>query len=104
MTTVLVTGGAGFIGSHLVERLLDGGATVRVLDNLSTGSLRNLQNAAHRLRGQADAPREAGHEGRLEVMIGDIRDREIAEKAPLVVDTRNAMKEFRGSRSSIVSL
>jgi UDP-glucose 4-epimerase len=39
---VLVTGGAGFIGSHLVERLLEDGAAVTVLDNLSTGSERNL--------------------------------------------------------------
>src|SRR5438034_768547 len=86
MSTVLVTGGAGFIGSHLVERLLAGGATVRVLDNLSTGSLRNLQDAAHRLRGQADAPREAGHDVRLEVVIGDIRDRGIVRKAARNVD------------------
>ncbi len=86
MTTVLVTGGAGFIGSHLVERLLDGGAAVRVLDNLSTGSLRNLQNAAHRLPAQADAPRGAGREVRLEVVIGDIRDRQVVRKAARNVD------------------
>lgn len=38
----LVTGGAGFIGSHLIERLLDQGQDVFVVDDLSTGSLRNL--------------------------------------------------------------
>jgi UDP-glucose 4-epimerase len=38
----LVTGGAGFIGSHLVERLLDDGHTVVVLDNFSTGRTENL--------------------------------------------------------------
>lgn len=40
---ILVTGGAGFIGSHLCERLLNDGHSVVVLDNLSTGSLLNLE-------------------------------------------------------------
>jgi nucleoside-diphosphate-sugar epimerase len=40
--TVLVTGGAGFIGSHLVRRLLSGNESVRVLDDLSTGRRENL--------------------------------------------------------------
>jgi len=87
MSTVLVTGGAGFVGSHLVERLLDGGAAVRVLDNLSVGSLRNLQAAAARFRTQADVPRDEGREGRLEVVIGDIRDRELVRKAMRGVET-----------------
>jgi len=42
MGLVLVTGGAGFIGSHLVRGLLNAGSNVRVLDNLSSGSLENL--------------------------------------------------------------
>ncbi len=39
---ILVTGGAGFIGSHLVDRLMQEGYYVRVLDNLATGSLENI--------------------------------------------------------------
>ena len=42
---VVVIGGAGFIGSHMVDRLLADGATVDVLDDLSTGSLANLAEA-----------------------------------------------------------
>ena len=41
---VLVTGGAGFIGSHLVDRLVRGGFEVTVLDNLSTGKLENVKH------------------------------------------------------------
>ena len=41
----LITGGAGFIGSHLTERLLSQGDNVTVLDDLSTGSLDNLEAA-----------------------------------------------------------
>jgi UDP-glucose 4-epimerase len=40
---VLVTGGAGFIGSHLVERLMQIGISVRAVDNLSSGSLENVK-------------------------------------------------------------
>lgn len=57
---VLVTGGAGFIGSHVVERLAARGARVRVLDNLSTGRRENL-----RAVGAA-----------VEFVYGDIRDRQ----------------------------
>jgi UDP-glucose 4-epimerase len=77
MSTVLVTGGAGFIGSHLVDQLLEGGAAVRVLDNLSNGSLVNLQAAAER-RSRDGA---VVNGSRLEVIIGDVRDREALRKA-----------------------
>jgi UDP-glucose 4-epimerase len=56
-TLILVTGGAGFIGSHSVEALLGAGVRVRVLDNFSAGKRTNLP--AH---------------ARLEVVEGDIRD------------------------------
>ena len=45
-TKALVTGGAGFIGSHLVDELLENGYDVAVVDNLSSGQLRNLNHQA----------------------------------------------------------
>jgi UDP-glucose 4-epimerase len=103
MSTVLVTGGAGFIGSHLVERLLNEGAAVRIVDNLSTGSLRNLQHAAGRVRAQADASRDTAHDGRLEVVIGDIRDRDLVRKAARNVDTIFHLAALPGAALSRVS-
>ena len=68
----LVTGGAGFIGSHLVDRLMELGYEVRVLDDLSAGTLDNL-------KGWLD------HE-RFEFIKGDMRDAEIVKKAVEGVD------------------
>lgn len=45
----LVTGGAGFIGSHIVDRLLGDGYDVTVLDDLSSGSLSNLEECCFNL-------------------------------------------------------
>ena len=60
----LVTGGAGFIGGHLVEGLLRAGWSVRVIDDLSTGSERNLADAMDR----------------IEFTRGDIRDANALER------------------------
>jgi UDP-glucose 4-epimerase len=62
----LITGGAGFIGSHLAERLLDEGQHVLILDNLTTGRMHNIEHLI-------------GHD-RFEYRIGSIRD------APLVIE------------------
>lgn len=63
MARVLVTGGAGFIGSHLCLRLLHEGHEVRALDNLSSGNRSNL----------ADAD--------VDLMVGDLRDPSTAAQA-----------------------
>jgi UDP-glucose 4-epimerase len=61
---VLITGGAGFIGSHLCDSLVEAGNKVSILDNLSTGSERNIAHL----------------KGKIQVNQGDIRDKELVEK------------------------
>lgn len=56
MARYLVTGGAGFIGSHLCDALLGAGHTVRVLDDLSTGKRTNLDDRAELLTGDVADP------------------------------------------------
>ena len=48
-TNVLVTGGASFIGSHLVDKLVTLGSKVTVVDNLSSGTLENLENSKEKI-------------------------------------------------------
>lgn len=62
---VLVTGGAGFIGSHLVEALLAEGYAVRVVNNLSTGHRTNLAHL----------------EGRYEWIAGDVAEFDVCQRA-----------------------
>lgn len=73
---VLVTGGSGFIGSHLVEGLLQRGAAVRVLDNLITGHRANLARVLARREGQ----------GNFTFIEGDITDRATVREAVNGVD------------------
>lgn len=70
MIAFLVTGGAGFIGSHLVEELLKRGHKVRVLDNFLTGKRENL----------------APFIGRIDLIEGDIRDMAICKRAVEGID------------------
>jgi nucleoside-diphosphate-sugar epimerase len=69
---ILVTGGAGFIGSHIVDRLLDEGFKVRVLDNFSTGEKKNL----------------AQHQNKksFQFIEGDIRNFDLVKKTVKGVD------------------
>jgi nucleoside-diphosphate-sugar epimerase len=70
MATYLVTGGAGFIGSHLVEELVRRGERVRVVDSLITGKRANL----------------AGVADRIEFVLGDLADADVAGRAVEGVD------------------
>ncbi len=68
---VLVTGGAGFIGGHLIDALLAQGATVRSIDNFSTGRRENIARVADR----------------IEFIEGDLCDPEATARAVAGVDT-----------------
>ncbi len=70
MARYLITGGAGFIGSHLVERLIDDGEDVRVIDNFLTGLRSNLEP----------------FQGKFEMVEADIRDADAVKRAMTGVD------------------
>jgi nucleoside-diphosphate-sugar epimerase len=70
MPNYLVTGGAGFIGSHLVERLVDDRQSVRVLDNFSTGKRENLTPFL----------------SKIELVEGDLRSRDDCRRACTDID------------------
>ena len=74
MANYLVTGGAGFIGSHITAALLKAGDRVRILDNFSTGREENLRDL------QKKYPRH------LEVLRGDLRDSEACTRAVSEMD------------------
>ena len=67
---VVVTGGCGFIGSHVVEKLVDAGAHVTIIDNLSTGSKENIAAVIHKVT----------------LIIGDICDQSLCLKATQSAD------------------
>ncbi len=70
MAKYLVTGGAGFIGSHVTDGLLAQGHQVRIIDDLSSGTLDNLKHVADK----------------IEFLEGDICDRELMKKACAGID------------------
>ncbi|MDR1774181.1 MAG: GDP-mannose 4,6-dehydratase, partial [Clostridioides sp.] len=71
-TKFLITGGAGFIGSNLAEAILKAGYYVRILDNFSTGKVKNIVEFY-------DNPK-------FEQIMGDIRDRKICKTACSGID------------------
>jgi UDP-glucose 4-epimerase len=64
---VLVTGGAGFIGSHVVDRIMEEGAQVRVLDDMSNGKKENIENWMNNPK--------------FEFIVGDIRNQDAVRDA-----------------------
>jgi UDP-glucose 4-epimerase len=83
--TVLVTGGASFIGSHLVEHLLDVGATVRVADDFSSGSRANLADVADD----------------VELLEGDLKRWAFASRATADIDRLFHLAADHGGRGYI---
>ncbi len=83
MALYLVTGGAGFIGSHVVEALMARGDHVRVLDNFTTGKCANL-----------------AHLSGVEVNEGDIRDAALVRQCGSCVD-RASMGSFECAPASM---
>ncbi len=84
---VLVTGGASFIGSHLVDELVKRGCKVRVVDNLSSGELQNI--SAHI------------KEGKIEFIEGDLLDIEVVREALKEIDIVFHLAADHGGRGYV---
>lgn len=82
---VTVTGGAGFIGSHLVRKLVDEGYSVYVIDNLSTGNLRNLKDVTKKIK----------------FFTADIRNKEVLKK---VIDGSSVVFHLAALRAVLRSV
>lgn len=76
--TWLITGGAGFIGSHLTEALLQSNQQVRILDNFSTGKEENIEEVRTLI---SEEQRDS-----LEVIRGNVQDASVAQQAVIGVD------------------
>lgn len=89
---VLITGGGGFIGSHLCDALLKDGANITVIDNFSTGSPKNIAHIANE----------------IEIVSGDIRDvalmDKLTEKADLVLHMAAALGVSRILENTLESI
>src|SRR5215211_2706991 len=85
--STLVTGGASFIGSHLVDALLERGARVRVVDDLSSGRLENIQ----------------GHlaAGRVDLLQADLREPGVTRRAVERVDVVFHLAADHGGRGYV---
>jgi nucleoside-diphosphate-sugar epimerase len=83
----LVTGGASFIGSHLVDALLDRGTAVRVVDDFSSGLRENIQH-------HVDA-------GAIELIEGDLRDAEVAARSVAGIDVCFHLAADHGGRGYV---
>lgn len=82
---VLVTGGASFIGSHLVNRLVDLGGSVRVADDLSSGNIENLRNSFDR----------------VDFREGDLRQRDFTRRVMEGIDVVFHLAACHGGRGFI---
>lgn len=94
----MVVGGAGFIGSHLVDRLLSEGVTVHVVDSMVSGSLANLA-----------AARQSGHDGRLTIQQLDAAAPEftdyVARRRPEVLHLLAGLESWaRGPMEAVLAL
>jgi len=104
MSRVVVTGGAGFIGSHLVERLLTDGHQVTVLDNLSTGRLSNLASVEDEPRLTVSQADVTDHQQVRRLMAGADWVFHLAALADIVPSIERPWDYYRANVEGTVSV